>query len=454
MIKIKFLSIALCFCMILSVFSVSAMAQATLEIGDFDYSNVKISVSADTGNTSVSEAMLYVFKSDGSAPSDANPPVYMDFIPLTDGAFSGKEILFPLDLAYDSYTVAVYYADASSPLTAGFNYYSPSQLLNARKQEILAEAKLAALSDAQALSDALFDIDSAGGTKTPTNEAIFSSDADLTVYNTVENKLEVYNRMLSQGVASLNSFNALVELFEASAEAQKDDETRETPVVPSTPSTDTTTPGNTKNPISVSRPSSSGGSSFGGSVGTVVAPVVSASSFADMNGHWADKYAKVLTDKKIINGYEDGSFKPENNVSRAEITKMLVTAFNVTGTNIVYFGDVAQGSWYYDFVRRASAAGIINGYDGNFNPDGSLSRQDASLMVFRVLDAINKLPNGTVSFKDDNKISDYASKAVKALGTIKVLNGDSNGNFNPDAPITRAEIAAVICRALEYAQLN
>lgn len=450
MIKTKFLSVVLCFCMILSVFSVSAMAQATLDLGDFDYSNIKISVSADT-DSPVSEAMLYVFKSDAASLSDANPPVFMDFIRLTDGAFANKEILFPLDFEYGSYTVAIYYADSSSPLTDDFSYYSPNQLLDARKLIILAEAKHAALSDAQALSDALFDIDSAGGTKLPVNEVIVNSSADLTVYNTVEDKLEVYNRMISSGVASLGSFDSLIDLFESSAQAQKDAETREVPATPSTPSTDTSKPGNTKNPISVSGPSGSSGSVSGGVVGGSTAV---SSSFSDMNSHWADKYAKVLSGKKIINGYEDGSFKPENNVTRAEITKMLVSAFNPTGTNVVSFTDVAQGSWYYDFVRRASAAGIINGYDGIFNPEGNITRQDASLMVFRVLNSLNKLPSGTASFKDDKNIASYALDAVKALGTIKVLNGDSNGNFNPDAPITRAEIAAVICRALEYAQLN
>ena len=79
--------------------------------------------------------------------------------------------------------------------------------------------------------------------------------------------------------------------------------------------------------------------------------------------------------------------------------------FNPTGTNVVSFTDVAQGSWYYDFVRRASAAGIINGYDGIFNPEGNITRQDASLMVFRVLNSLNKLPSGTASFKDDKNIA-------------------------------------------------
>lgn len=452
MIKAKFLSIVLSLCMVLSLMAVSASAESTLNLGDFDYSSVKISVSADTGVSSASEAMVYVYKSDAAPLADSNTPVYMDFVTLTEGAFENKEILLPLDLPYAEYVVAVYYEGSGSPLAENFSYYSPSELLEVRKVQVLAEAKLAAASDASVLSDALFDIDSAGGSKLPTNEEIMNSSADFTVYNTVEDKLEVYNRMISGGIESLTSFSGLVSLFEASAQAQKDAETREVPSLPSTPSTDTSIPGNTKNPISVSGPKGNGGST-GGSVGGSVQGST-ASAFSDMKGHWAEEYAKVLSSKKIISGYEDGSFKPENNVTRAEITKMIVNAFNVAGANEVSFADVSKDSWYYEFVKRASAAGIINGYDGIFNPEGHLTRQDASLIVFRALDSINKLPKGTASFKDENNISAYALEAVKALGTIKVLNGDTEGNFNPAAPITRAEITAVICRALDYAQLN
>ncbi len=454
MIKNKFLSVVLSLCMILSMLSISAMAEPTLNLGDFDYTNIKITVSADTEDANLSEAIVYVYRSDASALGDSNPPLYMDFVTLASGAFENKEILFPLSLAHDSYEVAVYYSGSGSPLTGSFKYYSPSELLDVRKAQILEEAIIAAASDGSVLMNALFDVDSAGGTKTPVNDVIVKSSADFTDYNNVENKIEVFERMISEGFSTYVSFDALMELFEACAKAQFDSENRETPVIPDTPSTDNTTPGNNKGTISVSGPKGNGGStggSVGGSAGTASGAT---SAFFDMQGHWGEKYAKVLSDKKIINGYEDGSFKPENNVTRAEIAKMLVTGFSIGGTNAFAFTDVSADSWYASFVARASAAGIVTGYDGKFNPDGNLTRQDAALMVFRVLEKIKELPKTSATFKDEAKISDYASNAVKVLGAIKVLNGDTNGNFNPASPITRAEIAAVICRALDWAQLN
>jgi len=448
MIKTKFLSVVLTLCMILSIFSISAMAETTLNLSEFDYSNIKITVSADTGNTDIPNAIIYVYRSDASALSDANPPVYMDFVTLTNGAFENKEILFPLDLEPDDYKLDVYYNGGS--LSESFKYYSAEELLNARKNEILAEVILVASSDAQIIENVLFNADSAGGTKVPANDVIVNSAiSGFSDFADVANKAEVFNRMKEKNLASVDSFDKLIALFKECSTAQKNSENRETPITPSDPSKDNTKPGNNKGSISVS--GGSVGGSVGGSAGTTTG---AAPAFSDMKGHWGEKYAKLLSNKKIINGYEDGSFKPENNVTRAEIAKMLVTGFNIGGANAISFADVSAGSWYAGFVARASAAGIVTGYEGKFNPDGNLTRQDAALMVFRVLEKINELPKTSASFKDDTKISDYASNAVKVLGAIKVLTGDTDGNFNPLAPITRAEIAAVICRALDWAQLN
>ena len=449
MIKTKFLSLVLSLCMILSI---SAYAAPSLNLGDFDYANVKIAVSADTGNALVSEAVIYIY-SDGNL-SDGNPPLYMDYVVLSAGTLSERDILMPNGFDYGTYTVALYYNDGTSPLTEDFSYYSPADLLNARKAQILSEAKeVIFASDASKLEAVLFDVSSAGGTKLPTNDVIVRSEANLLDdYKVVSNKIEVYKRMIDEKHVNCASYDALIALFKKCAKDQRNAENN--PVVPPTdPGTDNTGTGNVTGSITTSGStgSSSGSVSFGGSAaGGYAAPV-----FPDMQGHWAEKYAKVLSDKKIINGYADGTFKGENNVTRAEVTKMIVSAFNIYGGDNSYtYTDVADGSWYSEYVIRASAAGIVTGYLGLFNPDGNITRQDAALIAYRALSTIKEVPNGSTSFKDEKNIAAYAIDAVKALGDAKVLTGDTEGNFNPTAPITRAEIAAVLCRALDWAQLN
>lgn len=460
MIKLKFLSFVLCLCMILSVCSVSAWAEPTLSLGDFDYNNIKITVSADTFDLSVADAMVYIYKSDGTHLDDDNPPVYMDFEILENGVFKDKEILLPETLDYGSYKVAVFYNGEGSPLTGGFTYYSPSELLQVRKDDILLEAKSA--SDAASLKAVFFNADSAGGLKLPANDEIIASSADFTDYDQVQDVLEVFNRMIVKEYKNLTSFEALIALFEECATRQKNAENRETPTEPSTPGNDNTTTGGNKGSVSISG-SSGGSGGFGGSSlvggGTTgstggVTPNVTP-VFNDIKGHWAESYVKSLYEKNIINGYDDGSFRAGNNITRAELTKMLVTAFNIDGNDNSYsFTDVSDGSWYFDYVKKASSVGIITGYLGLFNPDGNITRQDAALMVYRSLEKNGKQLSGTSQFNDDTAIAAYASDAVKALGGAGILTGDTNGNFNPTAPITRAEIAAVVCRALEWAQSN
>jgi len=439
MAKYKFLSVVLSLCLILSAFSISAFAKPTLDFGGFSYTNIEVYLSADVADKSVSEAMVYIYKNDGKMPSDDNPPIYMDVVPLTEGCFSDKTISLPLDFEYGDYVLAVYFEGEESPLVKEFTYYSPDGIVDARKQQILEEVQSA--KDAEEIEKIFFDADSAGGVKLPENDIIINSSADFSVYETVEEKLEVFNRIIVKDRSKISDFDELIEVFEACAQEQKKAENRQAPSSSGGGGGDNTKPGGNKGNMVVSGGSSSGGAPVGGT----------ASVFADMKGHWAEKYASVLSEKKVINGYADGSFKGENPVTRAELTKMLVSAFGIVANAGADFKDVDKAAWYYEFVAKASGAGIVTGYDGFFNPDSSVTRQDAALMLYRVLAGSGKLTDGSASFADSAFVSDYAKTAVASLGEAKIFGGDPNGNFNPTSPITRAEIAACLCRALGYA---
>ena len=116
------------------------------------------------------------------------------------------------------------------------------------------------------------------------------------------------------------------------------------------------------------------------------------------------------------------------------------------------FKDVAPNSWYADYVYSAVANGLINGYDGKFNPDSAITRQDAVLMIYRAMSLKQELPEGYKFFGDERDIQDYASKAIRCFGDLGIITGDGNNQFLPQNSITRAEMAAVICRSLDYMQ--
>ncbi|MBO5369243.1 MAG: S-layer homology domain-containing protein [Clostridia bacterium] len=214
-------------------------------------------------------------------------------------------------------------------------------------------------------------------------------------------------------------------------------------------------------------PSSSGSSGGGGggrggsssvSVPVVNAPVVvppaandneqtenAGINFNDIKDHFAEKFILILASDGIINGYEDGSFKPDAKVTRAEFAKIVSLRFAIEDESGAVYDDVASDAWYASYVSALSGIGIVSGYDGKFYPDSIISRQDAALMCKRVADLTGKVLDGKKTFADSSLISPYASEAVACLAGSGVINGDGT-NFRPSDGVSRAECSAMICR--------
>lgn len=167
--------------------------------------------------------------------------------------------------------------------------------------------------------------------------------------------------------------------------------------------------------------------------------------FTDIENCFAKDYIKTLADKKIINGYSDGTFRPNGNITRAEFAKMIQLLFEISSDSKTYYADVSDGDWFKEYVDALSGAGIINGFEGRFNPAENITRQDAAVICKRVSDYLKKPMGGEKTFADDSDISDYAKESVSLLGANGILQGDGSG-FKPLLPITRAEAAALLCR--------
>lgn len=208
--------------------------------------------------------------------------------------------------------------------------------------------------------------------------------------------------------------------------------------------------------------SSSGGGSKhqSGTVGTLVSPPVqtpdsessSGNKFYDLSDtHWAYAYINYLSDKNIINGYANGIFAPENNVTRAEFLKILVSAFGVeSDVSDVPFKDVNSSDWFAPYIYTAWQKGLVKGDGEYFRPDDYISRQDASVMIYRFVNYNGKDFNlSEVAYEDDHEISDYAKEAVYALSNAGIIGGMPDGSFAPVSDTTRAEAAKMIYFAME-----
>lgn len=163
----------------------------------------------------------------------------------------------------------------------------------------------------------------------------------------------------------------------------------------------------------------------------------------------------------IINGYGDGRFCPNDSVTRAEFVKMVCLAFNFvvpTDVSETNYSDVSTDSWYSAYIYTANTAGIINGYDdGSFRPDGDISREEAAAVFCRAIENSNFIGESTrlnINFSDEDKISDYAVGFVDKLYMLSVINGDDSGMFRPQDSISRAETAQMIWNAVSQKSVN
>lgn len=179
-------------------------------------------------------------------------------------------------------------------------------------------------------------------------------------------------------------------------------------------------------------------------------------AFDDIEGveSWAGDAIRELYDEGIVSGKGDNKFAPYDNVTRGEFAKMIVGTFGLNEMPDEYrgFTDVPSGNWCFTYVEIAAAAGVVNGYeDGSFGLNDNITRQDMAVMVVRAAEAagVTITDNGSsVDFGDADSIADYAVEAVNSLVSAGIING-IDGNFEPASNANRAQAAKILANFLD-----
>lgn len=168
-------------------------------------------------------------------------------------------------------------------------------------------------------------------------------------------------------------------------------------------------------------------------------------SFADTINHWAKASIDVLIAKGLLTGYSDGTFRPDSGLTRAESIKVIATYMGLEG-QASSFTDVSPTHWANTYIGAAAGAGLMNGYsDGTFRPNDKISRSELATLITR---AFKLTGTGTTSFKDVKKDAWYYN-SIDALASNKIITGYEDSTFKPGKDITRAEFATVVSRLLE-----
>ncbi len=167
--------------------------------------------------------------------------------------------------------------------------------------------------------------------------------------------------------------------------------------------------------------------------------------------HWAFVYVADLAQRGAINGYDDGSFKPDKAVSRAEWAKIMVDAAGVkVSDNAVYFNDMAN-HWANAYVNAAK--NYLTGYtDGTYRPSQAATREDVTVAMVRLKGYdLSEVDYSNLSkFKDKDSISNYAKGYVSVAIQNNLISGFEDNTFRGQDTLTRAEASALLYRAFQH----
>lgn len=205
---------------------------------------------------------------------------------------------------------------------------------------------------------------------------------------------------------------------------------------------------------------------------TLTVPIQAAeSAYSDLTGHWSQTEVEAAAQEGWVNGYPDGTFRPEAQVSRSEFVKLLLAAVHLTpgSETAIYLHQVSQAAYrpvslrdmennwltQAGWTQVAVDFGLIQEEDfpdGQFGPSIPLTRGEAAVLVVRTLGLVNPAHSNTdaLLFNDAGEISQALQGYVLEAVQAGVIRGLPDGTFGGDRSISRAEAVVMISRAVSW----
>lgn len=185
--------------------------------------------------------------------------------------------------------------------------------------------------------------------------------------------------------------------------------------------------------------------------------------FTDVANHWSKEAVNNLGSRMIINGVREGIFAPNQDITRAQFAAIIVRALGLKTDDLTsHYADVTTDAWYASYINAASEYKLIQGYsNGHFGPNDKITRQQAMTILARALlltdidTTISEQEAATIlaAFIDEGQIAEYAKSPIAVAVKTGLVTGKANKTIAPTANISRAEVAVIIERFLKKAEL-
>jgi hypothetical protein len=183
---------------------------------------------------------------------------------------------------------------------------------------------------------------------------------------------------------------------------------------------------------------------------------ISASQFADAQGHWAYSAISFVVSNGLFNGVSDTGFAPDAAMTRAMFATVLARYAGGTASGSARFSDVPAGQWYTDGVLWATENKIVSGVgNGLFDPDRNITREQLAVMLYNYAKNIGldvSELGDLAGFGDAGTVSDWAEEALRWAVAAGLINGKPGELLDPKGTATRAEVATILQRFIEKTQ--
>lgn len=201
-------------------------------------------------------------------------------------------------------------------------------------------------------------------------------------------------------------------------------------------------------------------------------PASAATTFPDIQTHWAKSYIEAMTAAGMFKGYDDGNFKPENQLTTAEALALCARTVGLdssttTDISVDYFPELKtllnnEQSWFYQEFSICLATGIITSTElKELYRTGALTKpiekEDLAVYLIRAMQLgpmADRLTSYPLSFDDASSISEEAKPSVYLLHVYGIVEGDQFNDFSPKLNVTRAVMATMLTRAIAYMQAH
>lgn len=197
------------------------------------------------------------------------------------------------------------------------------------------------------------------------------------------------------------------------------------------------------------------GDTYQGTVRIQVTPNTTSNYFSDMGNYgWAVSAVDFLYENGVVSGTGGGRYAPTDPITRGNFLVMLDQAFGFPSASGHSFSDVPENAYYAQAIQRGYALGVVSGYpDGTFHPNEPITREAAAAMLYQAMRASGwsiGTPNESVlyGYSDWQSVSSYARGPLSVLVQNGLISGDTQGRLLPRQTMTRAEMAVVLAKSL------